>query len=96
MHFNEDYPRQREVLRRVSEGSSTKEIARVLDLRPKAVDIHDVADLTRFAVRVGLVSTEWARSAPRAKAPRVWQQVSSVAAVRMHTKATGPEGAGLP
>lgn len=62
-------PRQREVLRRVAEGSSTKEIARALELSPKTVDIHraqlmqrldihDVAGLTRFAVRVGLVSAE--------------------------------------
>jgi DNA-binding NarL/FixJ family response regulator len=62
-------PRQREVLRLVAEGNSTKEIARRLDLSPKTVDIHraqlmqrldihDVAGLTRFAVRVGLVGTD--------------------------------------
>lgn len=62
-------PRQTEVLRMVAEGKSTKEIARELGLSPKTVDIHraqimqrldihDVAGLTRFAVRVGLVGTE--------------------------------------
>jgi DNA-binding NarL/FixJ family response regulator len=62
-------PRQVEVLRMVAEGKSTKEIARLLDLSPKTVDIHraqvmqrldihDVAGLTRFAVRVGLVGTD--------------------------------------
>jgi DNA-binding NarL/FixJ family response regulator len=62
-------PRQREVLRMVAEGRSTKEIARLLDLSPKTVDIHraqimqrldihDVAGLTRFAVRVGLVTID--------------------------------------
>lgn len=62
-------PRQAEVLRMVAEGQSTKEIARVLGLSPKTVDIHraqvmqrldihDVAGLTRFAVRVGLVGTD--------------------------------------
>ena len=62
-------PRQVEVLRMVAEGKSTKEIARLLDLSPKTVDIHraqvmqrldihDVAGLTRFAVRAGLVDTD--------------------------------------
>jgi DNA-binding NarL/FixJ family response regulator len=62
-------PRQTEVLRMVAEGLSTKEIARALGLSPKTVDIHraqvmqrldihDVAGLTRFAVRVGLVGTD--------------------------------------
>lgn len=62
-------PRQAEVLRMVAEGQSTKEIARTLGLSPKTVDIHraqvmqrldihDVAGLTRFAVRVGLVGTD--------------------------------------
>ncbi len=60
-------PRQREVLQLVAEGHSTKEIARRLDLSVKTVDthrsqlmkqldIHEVAGLVRYAMRVGLVS----------------------------------------
>lgn len=60
-------PRQREVLQLVAEGHSTKEIARRLDLSVKTVDthrsqlmkqldIHEVAGLVRYALRVGLVS----------------------------------------
>ena len=59
-------PRQREVLQRIAEGLSTKEIAYKLSLSVKTVEthraqlmerlnIHDVAGLVRFAVRVGLV-----------------------------------------
>jgi len=62
-------PRQREVLRMVAEGKSTKEIARLLELSSKTVDIHraqimqrldihDVAGLTRFAIRAGLVGID--------------------------------------
>lgn len=62
-------PRQREVLQLVAEGHTTKAIARRLGLSVKTVeqyraqlmevlDIHDVAGLTRFAVRTGLVSAE--------------------------------------
>jgi DNA-binding NarL/FixJ family response regulator len=62
-------PRQREVLQLVAEGQSTKEIARRLGISPKtvetyrsqimeALDIHDIAGLTRFAIRAGLVSSE--------------------------------------
>ena len=60
-------PRPREVLQLVAEGHSTKEIARRLDLSVKTVDthrsqlmkqldIHEVAGLVRYALRVGLVS----------------------------------------
>jgi len=60
-------PRQREVLQLIAEGQSTKEIARRLDLSVKTVDthrsqlmkqldIHEVAGLVRYAMRVGLVS----------------------------------------
>jgi DNA-binding NarL/FixJ family response regulator len=59
-------PRQREVLQLVAEGHSTKEIAARLTLSVKTVethraqlmerlDIHDVAGLVRYALRVGLV-----------------------------------------
>lgn len=62
-------PRQAEILQLIAEGSSTKEIARRLDLSVKTVethraqlmdrlDIHDVAGLVRYAIRVGLVSPE--------------------------------------
>ncbi len=60
-------PRQREVLQLVAEGHSTKEIARRLDLSVKTVDthrsqlmkqldIHEVAGLVRYAMRMGLIS----------------------------------------
>lgn len=62
-------PRQREVVQLVAEGLSTKEIARRLDLSVKTVDthrsqlmkqldIHEVAGLVRYAMRVGLVSPD--------------------------------------
>lgn len=62
-------PRQREVLTLIADGMTTKGIARRLKISPKTVethrtqlmerlDIHDVAGLVRYAVRIGLVSTE--------------------------------------
>ena len=59
--------RQREVLQLIAEGHSTREIAQLMHISPKTVethraelmrrlDIHDVAGLTRFALREGLVS----------------------------------------
>ena len=62
-------PRQREVLQLIAEGHSTKEIARRLDLSVKTVethrtqlmkqlDIHEVAGLVRYAMRIGLISPE--------------------------------------
>jgi hypothetical protein len=62
-------PRQREVLQLVAEGHSTKDIARRLDISVKTVethrsqlmkqlDIHEVAGLVRYAMRIGLVSSE--------------------------------------
>jgi DNA-binding NarL/FixJ family response regulator len=61
--------RQREVLQRIAEGGSTKDIANTLKLSVKTVDthrselmrrldIHDVAGLVRYAIRTGLVSTD--------------------------------------
>lgn len=61
--------RQREILQLIAEGHSTKSIATVLNLSPKTVethraelmmrlDIHEVAGLVRYAVRMGLVSPE--------------------------------------
>ncbi|MBC5767666.1 response regulator transcription factor [Ramlibacter albus] len=60
-------PRQREVLVLVATGKASKEIAWALGLSPKTVDahrarimealgIHDVAGLTRFALREGLIA----------------------------------------
>jgi DNA-binding NarL/FixJ family response regulator len=62
-------PRQREILQLAAEGHSSKEIARTLGLSPRTVeahraqlmerlDIHDLAGLVRFALRVGLVTRE--------------------------------------
>lgn len=62
-------PRQREVLKRVAEGRSTKEIAYELKLSVKTVETHraqimerlgirDVAGLVRYAMRAGLVPPE--------------------------------------
>jgi DNA-binding NarL/FixJ family response regulator len=60
-------PRQLEVLRLVAEGYSTKQIALKLDISAKTVethrahlterlDIHDVAGLVRYALKMGIVS----------------------------------------
>ena len=59
--------REREILQLVAEGHSTKEIAVILTLSIKTVDnhrsnimkklhIHDIASLTRYAIKVGLIS----------------------------------------
>ena len=60
-------PRQREILRRIAAGNAAKEIAFDLGISAKTVEshraqimerlgIHDVAGLTRYAIRTGLVS----------------------------------------
>ena len=62
-------PRQREILQLVAEGKSSKEVAVLLNLSTKTVeshraqimerlDLHDVTALVRFAIRVGLISSE--------------------------------------
>jgi len=62
-------PRQREVLQLAAEGHSSKEIAQLLGVSLRTVethrsqlmerlDVHDLAGLVRFAVRVGLVTSE--------------------------------------
>lgn len=62
-------PRQRDVLKRIAEGRSTKEIAFDLNLSVKTVETHraqimerlgirDVAGLVRYAIRSGLVPPE--------------------------------------
>jgi DNA-binding NarL/FixJ family response regulator len=59
-------PRQREILQLIAEGKTSKEIAQILQLSIKTVemhrtqlmerlDIHDIAGLVRYAIRVGLV-----------------------------------------
>jgi DNA-binding NarL/FixJ family response regulator len=59
-------PRQREILQLIAEGKTTKEIAFLLNLSPKTVEthramlmqrlqIHDLAGLVRYAIRIGLV-----------------------------------------
>lgn len=62
-------PREREVLQLMAEGKSTKEIAFSLNLSAKTIethrqrlmeklDIHNVAELTKYAIREGLTSFE--------------------------------------
>jgi two-component system, NarL family, response regulator NreC len=62
-------PREREILQLIAEGRSTKEIALTLHISIKTVethrrqlmdrlDIHSVAELTKYAVRHGLTSLE--------------------------------------
>lgn len=62
-------PRQGEVLMLIAEGHSTKDIARSLNISVKTVethraqlmdrlDIHDIASLVRYAIKIGLVSIE--------------------------------------
>jgi DNA-binding NarL/FixJ family response regulator len=60
-------PRQREILQLIAEGRSTRAIAQRLHVSVKTVETHraqlmdrlgirDVAGLTRYAIRIGLVS----------------------------------------
>ncbi len=62
-------PRQREVLQLVAEGHTTKDIARELKLKSKtvemhrsqlmaALDIHDIAGLVRYAIRMKLITPD--------------------------------------
>jgi len=59
--------REREVLKLIAQGLSSKEIARTMDISPRTVDtyrkrlmdkldLHTLADLVRYAVRTGMVS----------------------------------------
>ncbi len=61
--------RQREVLQLIAEGETTKAIADILKISPKTVEfhrmklmnclnVHDIAGLVRFALRVGLLPKE--------------------------------------
>jgi DNA-binding NarL/FixJ family response regulator len=62
-------PRQREVLQLIAEGGTTKGIAKKLGISVKTaesyraelmevLDIHDVAGLTRYAIRTGLITPD--------------------------------------
>ena len=62
-------PRQREVLQLIAEGRNSREIAERLHLSVKTIETHraqlmqrleifDVAGLTRYALRIGLVDPE--------------------------------------
>jgi len=62
-------PRQREILTLIAEGLNTKDIGRRLNISGKTVEshraqlmerlnIHDVASLVRFAIKVGLIRVE--------------------------------------
>lgn len=62
-------PRQREILQLIAEGRTSKEIAQEMGLSVKTVethranlmqrlDIHDVAGLVRYAIRMGLVTPD--------------------------------------
>jgi DNA-binding NarL/FixJ family response regulator len=62
-------PRQREVLQLIAEGNTTKAIAKTLGISVKTaesyrgelmkkLDIHDIASLTRYAIRMGVVGLE--------------------------------------
>ena len=62
-------PRQREILQLIAEGHTTKAIADLLNVSVKTIethrlqlmerlDIHDVAGLVRYAIRIGLVTVE--------------------------------------
>jgi DNA-binding NarL/FixJ family response regulator len=62
-------PRQREVLKLIAEGLTTKAIAHRLDISAKTadthrvqlmerLDIHDIAGLVRYAIRAGLVDRD--------------------------------------
>jgi DNA-binding NarL/FixJ family response regulator len=62
-------PRQREVLQLIAEGHTTKAIARKLDIGTKtveahraqlmeALEIHDIAGLVRYAIRMGVITPD--------------------------------------
>ena len=62
-------PRQKEVLARIAEGQSTKDIALALEISVKTVEthraqvmerlnIHNIAGLVRYAIKTGLVSID--------------------------------------
>lgn len=67
--FDRLTPRQREILQLIAEGHTMQDIARILNISLKTVethraqlmerlDIYDVPGLVRYAIRIGLVSSE--------------------------------------
>jgi DNA-binding NarL/FixJ family response regulator len=67
--FDRLTPRQREILQLIAEGRSTKQIADTLMLSVKTVETHraqlmsrleiyDVPGLVRYAIRVGMISSD--------------------------------------
>ena len=69
VHYDPLTLRQREILQLIAEGNTTKEIAAKLTLSVKTVethrtqlmerlDIHDIAGLVRYAIRIGLVTSD--------------------------------------
>ena len=67
--FEQLSPRHREILQLIAEGQTTKEIAQTLNLSVKTVetyrtqlmerlDIHDIAGLVRYAIRMGLITSD--------------------------------------
>jgi DNA-binding NarL/FixJ family response regulator len=63
-------PREREVLQLIAEGKSTKEVALHLGVTTKAIestrrkimnklDMHNIADLTKYAIQEGLTSLDF-------------------------------------
>ena len=62
-------PRQREILQLIAEGHTTKEIAQRLQVGVKTaeahrtelmqrLDIHNIAGLVRYAMRIGLLAPD--------------------------------------
>lgn len=62
-------PRERETLQLIAEGKSTREISELLEISPKTVETHrknlmhkldidNIAELTKFAIREGLTTLE--------------------------------------
>jgi DNA-binding NarL/FixJ family response regulator len=62
-------PRQEQVLQLIAEGKTTKQVALALNISVKTVeshrmqlmerlDLHDIASLVRFAIKIGLVTLE--------------------------------------
>ena len=71
-------PRQRDVLKMIAEGLSTKQIAKAMNISAKTVEthrallmdrlnIHDVANLVRYAIKIGLIEVEIGRQTQTAK-----------------------------